>query len=31
MSNEVLSKFLKYVVGSTGLNLGKVGLKSGNF
>ncbi len=30
-SIEFLSKFLKYVKGSTALNLGNVGLKSGNF
>lgn len=30
-SNEIGSKFLKYVFGSTDLNLGKVGLKSGSF
>jgi hypothetical protein len=28
-SREILSKFLKYVSGFTGLNFGKVGLKSG--
>lgn len=30
-SNETLSKFLKYILGSVGLNLGNVGLKSGSF
>jgi hypothetical protein len=30
-SNDTLSKFLKYVFGSTALNFGNVGLKSGNF
>ncbi len=30
-SKPLLSKFLKLVLGSTDLNLGKVGLKSGNF
>lgn len=30
-SRPCLSKFLKYVYGFTFLNLGKVGLKSGNF
>lgn len=30
-SNETLSKFFKYIFGSTALNFGNVGLKSGSF